>query len=135
MWTASFFLRLLGKRSLRRLLLFVFEQLADNLVNDLIRQSSDFGLGLRLNRMRNQNRLILSHPQRGALCVGRADEFRSGHVCCWDTVFFKVDDIVRTARYAGPSIAEGFNDGITLFAQLHPNRLGCRACDRGLHAP
>ena len=135
MWTASFFLRLLGKRSLRRLLLFVFEQLADDLVNDLVRQSSDFGLGLRLNRMRNQNRLILSHPQRGALRVGRANEFRSGHVCRWDTVFFKVDDIVRTARYAGPSIAEGFNDGITPFAQLHPDRLGCRACDRGLHAP
>ena len=135
MWTASFFLRLLAKRSLRRLLLFVFKQLADNLVNDLIRQSSDFGLGLGLNRMRHQNRLVLSHPQCGALRVGRTDKFRSGHVCRWDTLFFKVDDIVRTARDASPSIAEGFNDGIAPFAQLHPDRLGCRARDRRLHAP
>ena len=92
------------------------EQLADNLVNDLIRQGSDFILGLGLNRMRHQNRLILRHPQRRALGVGRADKFRGGDVGRWDTVFFKVDDIVRTARDAGPSIAEGFNDGITPFA-------------------
>ena len=94
----------------------MFEQLADNLVNDLIRQGSDFILGLGLNRMRHQNRLILRHPKRRALGIGRADKFRGGDVGRWDTVFFKVDDIVRTARDAGPSIAEGFNDGITPFA-------------------
>ena len=113
----------------------MFEELADNLVNDLIRQSSDFVLGLGLNRVRDQDRLILRHPKRGALGIGRTDKFRSGDVCRWDTVFFKVDDIVRTARDAGPSIAEGFDDGITPFAQLHPNRLGCRSRDRRLHAP
>ncbi len=54
--------RLPGERRLCRLQFFVFEQLADNLVNDLIRQGSDFVLGLGLNRVRNQNRLILTHP-------------------------------------------------------------------------
>ena len=110
------FLPPLGERSLCRLLFSVIEQLADNLVNDLIRQGSDFVLGLGLNRMLNQNRLILRHPKRRALGVGRTDKFRSGDVCRWDTVFFKVDNIVRTARDAGPSIAEGFYDGIAFLA-------------------
>ncbi len=60
----SALLQLFGEHSLRGLLFFLFEQLADDLVNDLVCQSSDFVLGLGLNRMCNQNRLILGHPQR-----------------------------------------------------------------------
>ena len=67
---------------------------------------------LRLDGMLNQNRFVLSHAEGRALGMGSANEFRSGHIRGRDTLFFKVDNIVRTARYAGPSIAEGFDDRV-----------------------
>lgn len=112
---------------LRRLLHFLFEQLTNDLINDLIRKRTDFVLGLRLNRMLNKDRLVLRHAQGRTLGVGSANEFGGGHVRGWDALFFKVDNIVRTARNAGPSIAERFDDRITFFLQLRLDRLRRRA--------
>ncbi len=64
--------------------------------------------------MLDQYGLVLRHSQGGTLRIGRTDEFRGRYVCRRDTVFFKINDIVRTARDAGPSIAEGFDHRIAL---------------------
>ena len=90
----------------------MFEQLADDLIDYLIRQCTDFFLRLRLDGMLNQDRFVLSHAECRALGMSSANEFRSGHIRGRDTLFFKVDNIVRTARYTGPSIAEGFDDRV-----------------------
>jgi hypothetical protein len=48
---------------------------------------------------------VLRHAQRRALRMGCTDELGSRDIGGWDAFFLKVDDIVRTARYARPSIA------------------------------
>lgn len=50
--------------------------------------------------------------------MGSADELCSSNVSGWDTVFFECNDIVRTARNARPSIAEGFNHRVAFLAQF-----------------
>ncbi len=47
--------------TLRSLLRFLGEQLADDLINNLISQRPDFVLGLGLNRMLDQYGLVLRH--------------------------------------------------------------------------
>lgn len=47
--------------TLRSLLRFLGEQLADDLINNLISQRPDFVLGLGLNRMLYQDGLVLRH--------------------------------------------------------------------------
>ena len=73
--------------------------------------------------MLNQDRFVLRHAERRALRMGSADELGSGHIRGGNAFFLKVDDIVRTARNAGPSIAEGFDDGVAFLAQLRVNLL------------
>lgn len=121
--------------TLRRSLHFLFEQLANDLINDLIRKCSDLFLRLRLNRVLNENWFVLSHAQSRTLGVSRANKFGGGHIRGRNALFFKVDDIVRTARNTGPSIAEGFDNGVTLFLQLRLDRLGRGARHRWFHTP
>ncbi len=47
--------------TLRSLLRFLREQLADDLINNLISQRPDFVFGLGLNRMLDQDGLVLRH--------------------------------------------------------------------------
>jgi len=47
--------------SLRRLLHFLFQQFGDDLVDDLIGQRPHFLLGLRLDGVLYENRLVLRH--------------------------------------------------------------------------
>ena len=112
----------------------VSQQLGDDLVYDLVGQAADLVLGFGLDRMLYQNRFVVRHAERGALGVGRTDEFGGGHISGRNPLFFKIDYIVRTARNAAPSIAEGFDDGVTLLAELGLQRLGRGPGDCGLHA-
>ena len=96
------------------LLYFVFQQLGNDLINDLIGQRPDLIFRLWLDWMFDEDRLVLRHTKRGALGVGCTNEFSRGHVCGRNTLLFKVDYIVRTARNAASSITEGFDDGVTL---------------------
>ena len=116
------------------LLLFVPQQLGNDLVKDLIGQGANLVLSFGLDGMLNQNRLVVRHAKGGALGVGGTDKFGRGHICGRNSLFFKIDDIVRTARNAAPSIAEGFNDGVTLLAEFGFQRLGSGPGDRRLHA-
>ena len=52
--------------------------------------------------------------------MGGTDEFSGGDVRGRDAFFFEIDNIVRTARNAGPSIAEGFDDRVTFLASAQP---------------
>lgn len=54
--------------------------------------------------------------------MSSADKFRSGHVRGRNALFFEVDDIVRTARNASPSIAKSFDDRVTLLGQFRLDR-------------
>ncbi len=119
---------------LRSLLLFLSQQLADDLIDDLIGQRPDLIFGLWLDWMFDEDRLVLGHAKGGALSVGCTNEFSRGHVCGRDALFFKVDDIVRTARNTAPSITEGFNDGVTLLRQLGFQRCRRAPGDCGLHS-
>ena len=98
-----------------RLLLFLFQQLASNLVNNLVGQHADFILELGLNRMRDQNGLILRHTKGRTLGVRGAQKLRGRDICSRNPSLFQRDDIVRTARYTAASIAERFNDRVALF--------------------
>ena len=71
--------------------------------------------------MRDQNGLILRHAKGRTLGVRSTQELRGRDICSRDTFFFERDDIVRTARYAAASIAERFNDRVTLFLQFPLN--------------
>lgn len=62
-----------------------------------------------------------------------ANEFRGGHVCGRDALFFEVDYIVRTARNAGPSITEGFDDCITFLSQFRLDWRWRWTCDCRFH--
>ena len=123
-----------GRRRLGGLLLSVSQQLGDDLVNDLIGQGADLVLGFGLDGVCDQDRLVVRQTQSGALGVGRADELGRGHVGGWNALLFKKNDIVRTARNTGPSIAEGFNNGVALLAEFGLQRLGRGAGDRRFHA-
>ena len=84
--------------------------------------------------MLDEDWLVFRHAKDGALGVGGTNEFGRGDVCGRDALLFKVDNIVRTARNAGPSITEGFNDCVTFLPQFNPDGLRRRACHRWLHA-
>ena len=100
---------------LRRLLFFVPQQFGYNLVHDLINQPPDFVRQFGLNGMGNQNRLVLRHAKCCTLGMGSSQKLSRGHICGRDAFFFKTNNIVRTARNAAASIAEGFNHCIALF--------------------
>lgn len=68
--------------------------------------------------MFDEDRLVLGHAKGRALSVGCTDKFSCGHICGRNTLLFKVDNIVRTARNTAASITEGFDDGVTLLRQL-----------------
>ena len=67
--------------------------------------------------------------------MGGADKFGGCYIGGRDSLLFKVNDIVRTARNAGPSIAEGFNDGVTFVSQLSLYGFGSWTCHRWFHPP
>ena len=98
---------------LRCLLISLFQQLRNDLIDDLVGQGADFVLSFWLNWMLHQDRLVLGHAQGRALRMCGANKFRGRYICGRDAFFFKVYYIVRTARNAGPSIAQGFDDGVT----------------------
>ena len=68
--------------------------------------------------MRHPYRLILRHAKRRTLRMRCAFEFYRRDIGGRDSMLFKIDYIVRTARNAAPSIAEGFDDGIALLPQF-----------------
>ena len=90
---------------LRCLLHFLFQQFGNDLVDHLIGQRSYLVLGLGLDWVWDQDRIVLRHPQRSTLCMSCADELGGGHVGGRNPLLLKVDNIVRTARDAAPSIA------------------------------
>ena len=90
------------------------QQLGHDLVHHLIGQRLYLLLGLGLNRMRHEDRFVLRQPQSATLRMGRFDELGGGDIRGRNPLLLKRDDIVRTARDAAPSIAQGFDDGITL---------------------
>lgn len=100
-----------SRADLGGLLFFVSQQLGNDLVKDLIGQSSDLVLGFGLDGMFDEDRFVLGHTQGGALGVGGSNKFGCGHICSRNTFFFKGDNVVRTARNAAPSITEGFSVG------------------------
>lgn len=128
-------LRSLVASGLCRLLYPLLEQLGNDLVDHLIRQRPDFLRGFGLNRMRHEYGLVLRHAEGGTLGMGSGEKFGCRHVGGGNAFFFKVDDIVRTARYARPSIAQGFDQGIAFLDQLGLQRLGRRAGHRRFHPP
>jgi hypothetical protein len=112
----------------------LFQKLRDDLLNHLIGQGADFLLRLRLNRVLDEDRFVLGHAERCALGMGSTDEFGGCDIGGRDSLLFKVDNIVRTARNAGPSIAERFDNGVTLLPQLGPDCFGSWTCHRWFHA-
>src|SRR5205814_7874859 len=64
----------------------------------------------------------------GAECVGlrlRAlNKLRRRHAHRWNTTRLKVCHVMRTARYAGPSVAQPFDDEVDFGGDLLPQRQG-----------
>ena len=84
--------------------------------------------------MLHENWLVLWHAQSGTLGMGGFDELGGRDISGRNPLLFQGDDIVRTARDAGPSIAEGFDDRVALLAQFCFERLGRCARHGRLHA-
>jgi hypothetical protein len=122
------------KKESRRLLFFLLKELGDNLVDHLIGQGADFILRLWLNRVLDENGLVLWHAERRALRMGGANELGGCDVRGGNALLFEVDYIVRTARNAGPSIAKGLDDGVTLLRQFSLDRCRRRTRHCRLHA-
>ncbi len=103
---------------LRCLPLFGSQQLGHNLVNHPVHERTDLFGQLGLNRMGNQDWLVPGETQSGTLGVGGGQKLGGCNISGRNSVFFKTHDIVRTARNAGSSIAEGFNDRVAPLLQL-----------------
>lgn len=110
------------------------QQLGDNLVDDLIGQCSHLVRRLGLNRVLDQNGLVLGHPQNRALRVGCFDKLSGGHIRGGNTLAFEIHDVVRTARNAAASITEGFDNCIAPLSQFGPQIVRSRAGHGWLHA-
>lgn len=96
----------------------LFQQFGNDLVDHLIGQCPHLILGLRLDWMLYEDWLVLWHAKGVALRMGGADELGRGDVSGRNAFFLEVDDIVRTARDARPSIAEGFDERVTFLRQF-----------------
>jgi len=112
-----------GVARLRRLLHFLFQQLGNDLADHLISQRLHLIRELRLDRVWYQDWLVLRHSQSSTLGMRCANELGGGNVSGRDPLLLKVDNIVRTARDAAPSIAQGFDDSVTLLSQFCLQRL------------
>ena len=125
--------RTLTAKRLCRSLDFLFEQFTDDLVDHLVSEGADFFWCFRLNRVLHQNRFVLRHAKRCALSAGGSDELSSGNVRGGNVFFFEINHIVRTARDASSSIAEGFDDGVAFLRQLSPDWFRSGTRDRRFH--
>ena len=63
--------------------------------------------------MGNSNNFVRWDAEILTLQAGSSDKLGRGDIGGRNTVFFKVGDIVRTARYARPSRADRFDDSVT----------------------
>ena len=88
------------------------KQTANNFVNGSIGARRDFGAGLILDGMRDIDGVKLRSAQRGGLRTGGCHKLRCGHRHGRRTLAFQFQRIVQTARGAGTSIGQTFDDGV-----------------------
>src|SRR5215471_13825160 len=67
-----------------------------------------------------------------ALRPSRVLKLRRGHEDAWQSTAFQLGHVVHTARRAGPSISEGFDDCVALDADLIAQIHWCRLRERRL---
>lgn len=83
-----------------------------------------FRLGQRLDRVFNKNQTEIRHAKGIGLGPTGIGEFRGGKGGNRNAGFFKKDAVVHTARGAGASIGQGFNDNVALLRRRRvPRRL------------
>jgi hypothetical protein len=76
-------------------------------------------VGAVLYRMRNEYQGRVD-TQRLGLCGGALDEFGGGDADSWNAACFEIRHVMRTARNAGPSVGQSFDDDIDLGGNLLP---------------
>lgn len=74
----------------------------------------EFVVGLILNRVGDKDGLEIRASERGGLHARRLPELFRGHGNRRDAFVFQSDRIVHTARGAGASIGQGFNNALHL---------------------
>ncbi len=74
----------------------------------------DFLVGQGLDRMFDENEIEVGHAQGIGLGASGIGKLGGRKRCHGNTGFFKEDAVVHTARGAGASIRQRFNDDIAL---------------------
>src|SRR5271156_3629488 len=80
-------------------------------------ERSQLVVGAVLHRMRNKHQRRVGTERLG-LRLGTLDELGRRHAYRWNATRLKVRHVMRTARYARPSVAEAFDDEVDFGSDL-----------------
>src|SRR5215831_14941421 len=86
---------------------FLLHQYLQDRVEIFVCQCPQLFVGAVLHRMRDEHQGRIGAERLG-LRLRTLNELRRRHACRWNTTRLKVRHVMRTARYARPSIAEPF---------------------------
>jgi hypothetical protein len=78
-------------------------------------------VGAVLYRMWNEYQSRVD-TKRFGLGGGAFDEFGGGNAYSWNAACFEIRHVMRTARNAGPSVGQPFNDEVDFGGNLLPQR-------------
>jgi len=84
----------------------------------------EFVVGSVLDRMRNEHQCRVD-AERFGLSGGTFDELGGGHPDRWNAACFEIRHVMRTARNAGPSVGQSFDDEVDFGGDLLPQRQWC----------
>lgn len=88
-----------------------------------------------MDGMRNSNGNIIREPQGLGLSSPRVKELRREDSDCRNSRGFKGNNVVQTARGAGPSVRETLDDGVARSHDFLEEFLGGRSSEGGLPSP
>ena len=123
MLAARFYLFLVRDTGL--LLVVWTEELRDRLVDHGISTGAHLVVGLVLDGMGNKGTAHLRQAKLDRLCLGRVCEGCGGEKERGSAVDFEPGSVVHTARGAGSSVGERFDNEVAFLLYLAEKRTGC----------
>ncbi len=100
-------------------------QHCEDRVEVIVGELFELVVGAVLHRVGNKHEGRVDTERLGP-CGGAFDELGSGDADGWNATRFEIRHVMRTARNAGPSVGQSFDDKIDFACDLLPQRQWCR---------